>query len=241
MSTLLLRFAAPMQSWGSYSRFQWRETDKEPTKSAVIGMLAAALGRRRDESIDDLVNISFGVRIDQPGRLIRDFHTAQTVDRKQAFISYRRYLSDAVFLVALQDTDAKLEIYQSALLSPAFPLFLGRRSCPPAQPLVLGIREGLDLMTALQTEPWQAAEFYQRRFSDHPYIDLEVVIDAPFGSVNSYVKRDLPLTFNQTDRLYSFRSLASYLGGAIVENPLSVVQTSSMTDHDAIAAIGEDQ
>ena len=48
MATLLLRLAAPMQSWGDESKYDIRQTGKTPSKSGVIGMLAAALGLRRD-------------------------------------------------------------------------------------------------------------------------------------------------------------------------------------------------
>ena len=54
MSTLLLRLAAPLQAWGINSKFDIRKTEREPSKSGVVGLLAAALGRRRDESLDDL-------------------------------------------------------------------------------------------------------------------------------------------------------------------------------------------
>ena len=47
MATLLLRLAAPLQSWGADSKFETRKTNREPTKSGVIGLLAAALGLRR--------------------------------------------------------------------------------------------------------------------------------------------------------------------------------------------------
>ena len=46
MATLLLRLAAPLQAWGADSKFETRKTGREPTKSGVIGLLAAALGRR---------------------------------------------------------------------------------------------------------------------------------------------------------------------------------------------------
>lgn len=50
MATLLLRLAAPLQSWGADSKFETRKTNREPTKSGVIGLLAAALGLRRDDA-----------------------------------------------------------------------------------------------------------------------------------------------------------------------------------------------
>lgn len=64
MATLLLRLAAPLQSWGSDSKFETRKTDREPTKSGVVGLLAAALGLRRDdtEGLARLNGLRFAVR-----------------------------------------------------------------------------------------------------------------------------------------------------------------------------------
>ncbi|MFJ4781294.1 type I-E CRISPR-associated protein Cas5/CasD [Streptomyces sp. NPDC088762] len=72
---LLVRLAAPLQSWGAVSRFSHRDTHSRPTKSAVIGLCAAALGRDRTDSVDDLAGIAFGVRADHPGTPVRDYHT----------------------------------------------------------------------------------------------------------------------------------------------------------------------
>jgi len=225
-----------MQSWGSSSRFFWRETNNEPTKSAVIGMLAAALGRPRTDDISDLLDIRFGVRIDQPGKRIRDFHTTKTDDGKQAFVSNRRYLSDAVFLVGVQDDLGRLREYKHALLHPRFPLFLGRRSCPPVQPLVLGIREDSDLLEALQNEPWVASPFHQRRLRNQSVVSLEIVMDTDFGDGLSYTQQDLPLTFNQENRRYASRSVVSWLAGATVVNPESKAAATE-TEHDALGAL----
>ena len=57
MATLLLRLAAPMQAWGCGSKFDTRRTNREPTKSGVVGLLAAALGIRREQS-DELEKFS---------------------------------------------------------------------------------------------------------------------------------------------------------------------------------------
>ena len=77
MATLLLRLAAPLQSWGSDSKFDIRRTGREPTKSGVVGLLAAAKGYRRDDArvLEPLCSLRMGVRIDQEGQLLRDFHT----------------------------------------------------------------------------------------------------------------------------------------------------------------------
>lgn len=68
----------PMQSWGSRSRFTRRETEAWPTKSGVIGIVAAALGVGRDESLERFDGLRFGVRVDQPGTIMSDYQTART-------------------------------------------------------------------------------------------------------------------------------------------------------------------
>ena len=78
--TLLLRLSAPLQSWGSESVYDNRETDDMPTKSGVIGMLAAALGRKRSDSLEDLVKLKFGVRFSD--------HTNGRKIKCQSFLSY---------------------------------------------------------------------------------------------------------------------------------------------------------
>src|SRR5579864_5026868 len=76
MTTLLLRLAGPMQSWGTQSRFTVRDTGREPSKSGVIGLVCAALGRRRDAPLDDLVQLTMGTRVDRDGIVKVDYHTA---------------------------------------------------------------------------------------------------------------------------------------------------------------------
>ncbi|RMI40471.1 type I-E CRISPR-associated protein Cas5/CasD [Streptomyces triticirhizae] len=84
-ATLLLRLAGPLQGWGDVSRYNHRDTIYRPTKSGVIGLLAAADGHQRDEvrgpgddclPLSTLAALRFGVRADRPGVLINDFHTA---------------------------------------------------------------------------------------------------------------------------------------------------------------------
>src|SRR3990170_1746021 len=115
MPPLLLRLAGPMQSWGTTSRFDQRDTGKEPSKSGVIGLLAAALGIERENWMDlePLTRLSMGVRHDRPGTPRRDYQTAgcaatDTIikaDGNQAkrggVVSRRDYLADAAFLVGL--------------------------------------------------------------------------------------------------------------------------------------------
>lgn len=74
-STLLLRLDGPLQSWGVASRYARRESLDHPSKSGVIGICAAALGRRRSESIEDLAGLRFGVLVVDPGRMVEDYQT----------------------------------------------------------------------------------------------------------------------------------------------------------------------
>jgi CRISPR-associated Cas5-like protein len=74
-AVLVLRLAAPLQSWGGPSRYNRRDTLPQPTKSGILGLLAAADGRSREASLSDLLGLHLGVRVDQPGTLLRDYHT----------------------------------------------------------------------------------------------------------------------------------------------------------------------
>jgi len=227
--TLLLRLAAPLQSWGIAHNFNQRDTAREPTKSGVIGMIAAALGRRRTESLDDLNTLRFGVRLDQPGTLLRDYHMVRGVERTNIHITNRYYLADAVFLVGLQGDPALLESIAIALCNPVFPLFLGRRSCPPVGPLVLGTRP-LDLEDTLHDEPWQAAEWVQRK-SAQPA--LGIVCEVPAGQEGSFLRRDVPVSFSPALRRHAVRS--------VVDKPAHVKppkkHVAATTEHDAMASL----
>lgn len=198
MSTLLLRLAAPLQAWGTDSKFEVRRTNREPSKSGVIGLLAAALGLRRDADLSRLSALRFGVRVDRNGEVIKDFHMAKA--EKTSYLTYRYYLSDAIFLVGLESEDRSfLEQIERALRNPCFPLFLGRRSCPPTLPLVLGIREDT-LEIALREEENQNKDLKSIRQS-HRYIRL----DCDVGGQEGAVVQDLPISFNPMRREFGYR------------------------------------
>ncbi|PKM13284.1 MAG: type I-E CRISPR-associated protein Cas5/CasD [Gammaproteobacteria bacterium HGW-Gammaproteobacteria-5] len=145
MATLLLRLQGPMQSWGTTSRFDERDTQLEPSKSGVLGLICAALGRDRHESVEDLAALRMGVRVDHEGVPMRDYQTATGVliatgksDLRRTVVSPRYYLSDAAFLVGLEGVDeALLTRIHAALRSPHWPLALGRKSFTPGMPVWL--------------------------------------------------------------------------------------------------------
>ena len=215
MSVLLLRLAGPLQSWGDSSRFVRRETRNEPTKSGVIGLLAAAQGRTREDSIEDMLGLSFGVRVEQRGRVIRDLQTEKSLTRKRNSrqfdkvmpLTYRYYLADARFLVAIGAERPVLESLDAALQAPRWPLYLGRRACPPDFPLNLRIHDEYDdVRQALEHERWYASEWYKRRYG---YPDLDIACDAQDGEASS-TQDDLPLSFSQTGRHYAGRAVYRY-------------------------------
>ncbi len=138
--TLLLRLEGPMQSWGYRSRFDYRDTALEPTRSGVVGLICAAVGIARGEDILRFDSMRMGVRVDKEGRPERDYHTALDVIKADGkgtdtVVSYRDYLADASFTVGLQSEDLQLlQDIAGALQSPKWPLFLGRKAFPLAVP-----------------------------------------------------------------------------------------------------------
>ncbi|SDM82733.1 type I-E CRISPR-associated protein Cas5/CasD [Allokutzneria albata] len=206
MTVLLLRLGAPLQSWGTSSRFVRRNTDRAPSRSGIIGLLAAAQGRGRTDPLDDLLQVSIGVRIDQPGTLERDFQTARTRDGAHSMpLSYRFYLADAVFAVAIGAEPAFLDTLLAALRRPHFPLYLGRRSCPPAGKLLHGMRDG-DPATVLTTEPWMASPWV-RRTHHAATVDLDVVLDCAPDEPTAELVRDEPISFDPRHRRYGWRTI----------------------------------
>lgn len=215
MTVLALRLAAPLQSWGASSRFVRRSTEPAPTKSGVLGLIAAAQGRRRIEPIEDLLVLRFGVRIDQGGQLVRDFQTAVPESGKPLPLSYRYYLGDAVFLALVEADSALLTGIDEALRNPTFPLYLGRRSCPPAGPISLGLRDGT-IDSVLRTEPWRASPWHRSKVRAAE-ISLKTVVDCEPWLPGSETIRDEPLSFDPQRREYGWRSV--FRDQVTVRNP----------------------
>lgn len=212
MSVLMLALTGPMQSWGSSSRFTVRGTEREPTKSGVVGLIASAFGCQREDEVDDLCALEMGVRIDQPGEMMRDFQTEHRGDNgKPMPLSNRYYLSDAKFLVALSGEQPLLKQIEKTLMRPARPLYLGRRSCPADMPIVHLQESGPydDVRDALRAEPWIASEWYRKRLErsrrSGSFPELEVVCDARPGE-GGESRSDLPLSFGAVRR-YGQRSV----------------------------------
>ena len=202
MTVLLLRLCGPMQAWGTQSRFTVRDTGLEPSKSGVIGLICAALGRPRSESVDDLAALRMGVRVDREGVMKREYQTAGGTHRKGetygvitadgkrggTVTSNRYYLADADFLVGLEardDTGADLlGKINAKLRNPRWQLFLGRKACPPSVPVHLPGDEAVvadtALLDALIAYPWPRIGTPVRPADKHPD-RLRFALETDYG------------------------------------------------------------
>lgn len=223
MFTLLIRLNGPLQSWGYESLYDNRNTEYYPTKSGVIGMIAAALGRAREDSCEDLNSLLMGIRIDRQGILLKDFQITDMGEKLNKNLSKRVYLSDATFLVGLSSEDYELlKKIQSALHHPKYCLFLGRKSCPPTLPLELGI-ENKDLYQSLLQSPWLVSPQMQSRMVvGNESIRLRIIVESKDGTA----KKDLPVSFKSTDRRYAYRYVVEMPGKVIAK------RAEEMTEHD---------
>lgn len=187
MRTLLFRLQAPMAAWGEIAVGERRGSWTRPGKSAVLGLVAAALGHRRTEGEAHAAlhaGLGYAVRVDDPGRPLRDYHTAQAPSaRKNArfetrrdelavpkhalntILSERLYYGEPKVTVALWCRDdaapgpawcPSLDTIEQALRRPVFTLHLGRKSCPPGRPLSPSVLEADDLPAAFAA--YDAAE-----------------------------------------------------------------------------------
>lgn len=210
-NTLFLRLEGPMQAWGDHqSKFVVRRTAEAPTKSGVIGLLCAALGVERHTAaeswIPTLSELRMGVRVDRPGVFWWDYHTvgarlpmrtAEGKTKPGAMLTRREYLCDASFLVALQGDPVHIGELWTALRTPRWTLFLGRKSCPPTRPLwehPPGRFE--DLGSALSSVPWA------RRLKKDPVpgdvallLEWRSTSEVPHAPADAETWYDVPVTF----------------------------------------------
>jgi len=224
--TLLLRLAGPLQSWGIRSEFNRRDTGAEPSKSGVIGLLAAARGLHREDDLGDLLGLTYAVRTDQPGSLLRDYHTVsnyrggpllsastdtkghqkKTSPAKLTHVTQRYYLQDAVFVAAVSGPTDLIDLLAQAVTRPAFPLSLGRRACVPGRPLLLGTQGTSDVREALTNVTWQGSDHARHNLErERGYRPATVRLTASADSQTGDEVPDAPRNFHPLHRSYALR------------------------------------
>lgn len=206
MKSVLLCLEGPLQAWSSQGKLGIRDTEREPTKSGVLGLVGAALGMARDddEQLAKLVTLGMAVRVDSEGSLLRDYHTAgggrfrgngYTVHGASDCIpSHRYYLQDARFFVALGGDEALVERIADGLRNPVWPLFLGRRSCVPSQPVFDGVVDSSPEVAVRQRAVEPA----------HPRpTRLRLILES--SAEQGEPRHDVPVSFREGARRYTHR------------------------------------
>ena len=175
---LLIRLEGPLQAWGDVAIDQVRPSGAFPTKSALAGLVASALGWTYRDGVktNQLQDaIEYAAREDRRPEPLQDF---QSIDlgreaggwthwgyegrggsqKTGTHLMEKGYLADGSFLVALTVVDGPVTLaeLETALRMPARPLFLGRKSCPPARRLCEGRVTGVNALDVLSRTPVRA-------------------------------------------------------------------------------------
>ena len=201
MNYLVFRLYGPMASWGEIAVGESRHTAVYPGKSALLGLLGAALGiDREDDDAQQSLNSGYrlAVKLLSSGQLLKDYHTAQAPDSVGKFqyrtrrdelvagkdrlgtvLSSREYRTDSQAIVAVAQTDTaqwSLDELLQALQKPKFHLYLGRKSCPLAAPLNAQIVEADNFRTALDLYQPEALLINQPEwFQDHRFLPEDAI------------------------------------------------------------------
>lgn len=232
MKTITIRLTAPLQSFGNEATFSRRTTNLYPTKSLIIGMLAAALGYRRDDSrIEKLNCLKIAVRIDQPGKILTDFQTVE-YKKNTRKLTYRDYLQDGVFIAAISADEKTIVKLEFALKHPKFQLYIGRRSNPIAGVIQIQEFNEANSLKVLEKLSWQASTWYQKKYRSSIY-SAKIVADADLEKASdSNLVKDAVGSFNQHSRFHEYRAVVVKrvsLKNNYYQNPT--------TEHDIFDAI----
>lgn len=181
LEQLHFRLYGALASWGDIAVGEMRPSANRPTRSAVLGLIAAALGidRSDEPSLAALDHLGVAMRVDDTGLPLHDYHTAQAAKTERqvvyrsrrdeitwnsnkelgTILSSRTYRQDSLCHIALLRTPTApahcptLKACRDALEHPHFPLYLGRRSCPPALPLAARLLTADTCAVALRASP----------------------------------------------------------------------------------------
>ena len=202
---LILRLEGMLQSWGEDSKWDFRDSADLPTKSGIIGLLGCALGLERgDPALAELGEaITIAVRADRGGYRTTDFQTVTGAPLRNAegkpktggntIISRRTYLQDACFTVFIESDGALRARISEALRAPCWTLYLGRKSCVPSCPVLIGVSaEYASLEDAVRRYPAAERAVYPMVY--------EIEREAP--ALASHVRPDRRLA---ADRSFALR------------------------------------
>ena len=210
---LVFLLAAPLASFGSYAGHERRGSELVPLRSAVLGLIGAALGieRSNSEGQEQLRSYSVAVQSFQRSVALRDYHTVQTVPTSKAkrpqsrsraislagrdtntIITIRDYRCDVMVGAALWGNGHwELETLAGYLRRPVFPLYLGRKSCPLAtllNPFVCVARGPVEALGAIEVPEWQRVD----RFEEHDRNQLPVYSDPVEGIDQPHMNERVP-------------------------------------------------
>lgn len=209
MISVVFPLAYPVQRYGVGRGVSYKDTHEMPTFSAIVGMVANALGRFRDDPIDDLIELGFAVRVDDAGSLMVDLqtnqvhleegiHSALFLDKSLLNATWLdvlkdvEYLEDAKFTVALSSEDEDLiRRVAMALEEPARALYLGTASC------VIGSIEETSTVESDAVEALASG-------SGHVHATTRS------GEKPSYSVMDRPLSFASGRRRYASRDVTVF-------------------------------
>lgn len=167
---IMLRLEGLFQSWGELAKWDYRNSASMPTKSAVVGMIAAAMGLERGspEIAALCEQMRLGIRSERASNLLTDYHTVQGMPhilnaagkkRGDTIVSQRQYLQEASFLVVIDVSDEWRKKIADAFADPKWTVYLGRKNCVPTRPLWDGIHSEYDnISDALNRYPLSVKE-----------------------------------------------------------------------------------
>ncbi|MEW6266579.1 MAG: type I-E CRISPR-associated protein Cas5/CasD [Thermodesulfobacteriota bacterium] len=233
---LVFRVYGTLAAWGHVAVGEERPSLTHPTKSAVIGLLAGALGYRRDreERHQALIqDLGLAVLVDSMGILLTDYHTTQTVkaaggrryftrreeleaDPKQivTILSSRQYRMEALYAVCVwlkrHPADHDLARLAQALDEPIFAPCLGRKSCPPGLPFEPRLVMAESLVAAFQGAFFQGDGFLDGLpRTQSPELYWEHGVEAGAEPDQVFFRLDEPLS----RRRWQFGQRAEYHAG----------------------------
>lgn len=218
---LLFRLYGPMCSWGDIAVGEIRPSFAHPTKSAILGMIAAALGIKREEEEKhrQLAEFyAFAVLVEDMGVPLVDYHTAQVPPGKECYftrkdeltfipkselktiLSARDYRMDALYTAVLcerGENQWSIEKLKEALIRPVFTLYLGRKSCPPSlllQPQIVeadALREAIQNVQFVSLNDLVGTDFQRE---NRKMLYWEKDMDSGIAEEHIFERRDVPLS-----------------------------------------------